>query len=126
MVTKRKANPILGQLPKQTKLPSNEVSEDLTHGQSVCDQAKEYCLATVKFRVDNLTSEWADGCNQELDKRQVSTLCEIFEGQQLQCESEKNWLSIACSWEEVKRIKAYLEQAGEPTGSTGKISSPWP
>jgi hypothetical protein len=89
----------------------------------VREQAKEYRIMSAKFHVDDLTSEWTHGQNRELDTRQVNALCEIFEGQKLQRESEQNRLAVLCSPTDVERMLAHVRQAGAPATET---SSPWP
>jgi hypothetical protein len=108
---------------KRRKSSSDEAFEDLAHGQSVRERAEPYRLATARFLVGALTPKWTDGHNREPDKKQVHALCAIFEEQQLQRESEENRLRLLCSQAEVKHMKAYLEQAGQPTPET---PSSWP
>jgi hypothetical protein len=122
MAEKRKAT-ARDRPAKRTRAPSAEPLEDLTHGQSVRERAQKHRIAAAKFLVDDLTPTWTHGVNRELDKRHVSALCEIFEGQKLQRESEQNWLVVLCSRKDIERMLAYVQQAGVPTTET---SSPWP
>ena len=120
MATKRKPRTTSGPPTKRTKLPSKDVAEDLEHGQSVRDLAKKHLILSAKFLVDDLTPEWTHGRNRELDPRQVDNLCKIFEERKLQRESEQHRLLVLCSGEEVRRMRAHVDQAGAAT------SSPWP
>jgi hypothetical protein len=120
MATKRKPPTTSGPPTKRTKLPSKDVPEDLEHGQSVRDLAKKHLILSAKFLVDDLTPEWTDSRNRELDPRQVNTLCKVFEERKLQRESEQHRLLVLCSGEEVRRMRAHVEQAG-----AAATSSPW-
>ena len=117
MAVKRRATTALGG-PKKRPW-----ARDLTHGRSVRDQAEEYRLGTAIFRVADLTPKWLTGHNRNLNKKQVSTLCAAFERQQLRRESVGNRLRVLCTEAEFERMRAFLEQAGEPTIET---SSSWP
>lgn len=122
MAEKRKT-PAPDRPAKRIRAPSTEPLEDLTHGQSVRERAREHCITVAKFLVDDLTSTWIHGVNRALDKKQVNALCEIFKGQKLQRESEQNWLVVLCSRKDVERMLAHVQQAGAPATET---SSPWP
>jgi hypothetical protein len=63
------------------------------------------------------------GSNRALDMKQVHALCAIFEQQQLQREPVENRLRVACSRADVERMRAHLDQAGQPTSET---TSSWP
>jgi hypothetical protein len=87
----------------------------------VRDRAEPYRLATARFLVDDLNPTWVDGRNRKPDKKQVSALCAIFEGQQLQRESVENRLRVLCSRSDVEQMLAHL--GDEPATET---SSSWP
>jgi hypothetical protein len=124
MAAKRKSASASGQpATKRRRAQEDEASEDLTHGQSIREQAEPYRLATAIFHVDALTPVWTVGSNRDLDMKQVHALCAIFEQQQLQRESVQNRLRVACSRADVERMTAHLAQAGQPTSET---ASSWP
>lgn len=121
MAVKRKATTALGGPKKQPRAIPGAI--DLTHGRSVRDQTEEYRLGTAIFRVADLTPKWLTGHNRDLDEKHVSDLCTVFERQQLRRESVGNRLRVLCTKAEFERMRASLEQAGEPTIET---SSSWP
>ena len=123
MTAKRKATSATSLPAKRKKCRLDEASEDLTHGQSVWEQAEPYRLATAKFHVDALTPAWSTGSNRPLDPKHVQSLSQIFEQQRLQREPVENRLRIACSRTEVERMIAHLETAGELSSAT---STAWP
>lgn len=121
MAVKRKATAALGGPKKRPRAIPGAI--DLTHGRSVRDQTEEYRLGTAIFRVADLTPKWLTGHNRDLDKKHVRDLCTVFERQQLRRESVGNRLRVLCTKAEFERMRAALEQAGEPTIET---SSSWP
>jgi hypothetical protein len=121
MAVKRKPTATSHRPAKRTRGSGNEPPEDLRNGQSVRDRAEPYRLATARFLVDDLNPTWVDGRNRKPDKKQVSALCAIFEGQQLQRESVENRLRVLCSRSDVEQMLAHL--GDEPATET---SSSWP
>lgn len=121
MAVKRQSTTTPRRPAKRARGSGHEPPEDLTHGQSVRDRAEPYRLATAKFLVDDLNTTWAEGRNREPDKKQISALCAIFEGQQLQRESVENRLRVLCSRRDVERMLAHL---GEPV-TEASPSWPW-
>jgi hypothetical protein len=108
------------------RLRINHETVDLVKSKSLREQAEPYLLATAKFRTDALTSTWSLGSNRQIHQNHVQSLCRIFEEQGLQREPVENHLLIACTRDEVQRMKAHLEQAGHNVSQAEGESIPWP
>lgn len=121
---KRKATASPTEPAKRLRL--NHGTVDLVKSKSLREQAEPYRLATAKFRIDALTSTWSLGSNRQIHESHVQSLCRIFDEQGLQREPVENHLLIACSKEEVQRMRGHLAQAEHEISEREGISPSWP
>lgn len=78
---------------------------DLKHSKSVREQAEPYRLATVKFPIDALSAIWSVGANRPINESHKRRLGAIFREQGLRRSDINNRLRVACSKEDVEKMK---------------------
>jgi hypothetical protein len=77
----------------------------LKDSKSVREEAAPYRLATVKFPIDALSPIWSVGTNRKINEPHKRKLCGLFKEQGLRRVDVSNRLRVACSKEDVEKMK---------------------
>lgn len=99
---------------------------------SIYDQAAPYLLATAKFPIDALTSEWNIGANRPIDPAHKRRLCQIFNEAGVLRRDRSHRLQVACSKAQVQQMLDHLAEDGQaqatatPAESAGEGDPQWP
>ena len=103
---KRKSADVSTKTGKRQRTAVKEIKE----ADSIYDQAAPYLLATAKFPIDALTSEWSIGVNRPIDEAHKRRLRQIFDEAGVLRRDTSHRLQIACSKAEVQQMLDHLEE----------------
>lgn len=105
---------------------------ELKNSKSTRELAEPYRLATVKFPIDALSPIWTVGINRPINESHKRKLCAIFEVQGLHRHDVDNRLRVACSREDVEKMKEAMgsvnheEDVSFQSGSMQTEKPAWP
>lgn len=80
---------------------------------SIYDQAAPYLLATARFPIDALTSEWSIGVNRPIDQAHKRRLRQIFDEVGVLRRDVTHRLQVACSKAQVQQMLAHVSEEGQ-------------
>lgn len=103
---KRKGLGVLSETGKRQRTAVKGIRE----ADSIYDQAAPYLLATAKFPIDALTSEWSIGANRPIDPAHKRRLCQIFDEAGVLRRDRSHRLQVACSKAQVQQMLARLAE----------------
>ena len=106
---KRKSADISTETGKRQRTAVKEIKE----ADSIYDQAAPYLLATARFPIDALTSEWTIGVNRPIDQAHKRRLRQIFDEVGVLRRDESHRLQVACSKAQVQQMLAHLSKEGQ-------------
>ena len=106
---KRKGAEVLTKLGKRQRVAAKGIRE----ADSIYDQAAPYLLATAKFPIDALTSEWNLGANRPIDPAHKRRLRQIFDEAGVLRRDRSHRLQVACSKAQVQQMLDYLSEDGQ-------------
>ena len=85
----------------------------MREGDCVYDRAAPYLLATAKFPIDALTSEWSMGVNRPIDQAHKRRLRQIFDETGVLRRDTSHRLQVACSKAQVQQMLDHLQERGQ-------------
>ncbi|KAL1643199.1 hypothetical protein SLS61_009348 [Didymella pomorum] len=106
---KRKGLDVSTETGKRQRTAVKEIRE----ADSIYDQAAPYLLATAKFPIDALTSEWNIGANRPIDPAHKRRLRQIFDEAGVLRRDRSHRLQVACSKAQVQQMLDYLAEDGQ-------------
>lgn len=116
---KRKDEDVLTKTGKRQRTAVMEIRE----ADSIYDQAAPYLLATAKFPIDALTSEWSIGANRPIDPAHKRRLCQIFDEVGVLRRDRSHQLQVACSKAQVQQMLDHLAEKGQAQASATAAES---
>lgn len=106
---KRKSVDVSTETGKRQRTAVKEIKE----ADSIYDLAAPYLLATAKFPIDALTSEWSIGVNRPIDQAHTRRLRQIFDEAGVLRRDTSHRLQIACSKAQVQQMLDHLEEENQ-------------
>lgn len=104
---------------------------EVKEGDSIYDQAAPYLLATARFPIDALTSQWSNGINRPIDQAHKRRLRQVFNEVGVFRRDRSHRLQIACSKAEVQKMLHHLEEhqactAAAAAKGADEVDLEWP
>lgn len=116
---KRKSVDVSTETGKRQRTAVKEIKE----ADSIYDLAAPYLLATAKFPIDALTSEWSIGVNRPIDPAHKRRLCQIFDEAGVLRRDRSHRLQIACSKAQVQQMIDYLAEEEQAQATATAVES---